>query len=131
MSAANQQSGIPQVMRELIDVAGAEAAWALARAHGGTTVYIPAHASEDHWLSHLVGFTAAVKICDHYRVANTGIRLLVPIARQAAQRQKLLKALEQGLSAPEAASASGMHERSAFRARRRLKTKDTKQGNLF
>jgi hypothetical protein len=121
----------PQVMRELIDVAGADAAWAIARAHGGTTVYIPAHASADHWLTELVGFTAATKICDHYRVANTGIRLLIPIAKQAAQRQRLVKALEQGLSAPDAASAAGMHERSAFRARRRLARKNGNQGSLF
>lgn len=125
------KSSLPQIMSELIEVAGAEVAWAIARAHGGTTIYIPAYAKTDHWLSALVGFTAATKICDHYRVADTGIRLLIPIARQAAQQQRLVKALEQGLSAPDAASAAGMHERSAFRARRRLRIRDKRQGNLF
>ena len=125
------KSSLPAVMSEIMEVAGPEAAWALARAHGGTTVYIPTRASRDHWLTELVGLKAARQICDHYRVANTGIRLLIPIGRQAAQRQRLVKALEQGLSAPDAASASGMHERSAFRARSRLKARDTRQGRLF
>ena len=114
-------SMLPAVLAEIADVAGAEAAWALARAKGGTTVYIPYSPAEDHWLTELVGEPAAEAICKHFRVANTGTRVLIPIAKQGQQRERLYRALQDGMSAPQAASVAGMHERSAFRARKRMK----------
>jgi hypothetical protein len=123
---------LPAVLAEIAEVAGPEAAWALARAKGGTTVYIPYSAGEDHWLTELVGTEAAELICAHFRVANTGTRVLIPIAKQGHQRQRLYKALKDGMSAPQAASAAGMHERSAFRARSRMKEeRDDKQRKLL
>lgn len=113
-------SSLPNVMVEIAQAAGIEAAWALARACGGSTVYIPRRATPGHWLTELVGFEAATKICDHYRVANTGARLLIPLAKHAHQRERLVRALEAGLSATSAAAAAGMHERTAFRTRKRL-----------
>ena len=124
-------SSLPAVLAEIAEVAGPEAAWAMARVHGGVTVYIPREASQGHWLTELVGLEAARKICDHFRVANTGVRLLIPIAKQAAARERLIKALEAGMSAPEAASAAGMHERSAYRLRRRIAQRDDAQDELF
>lgn len=127
-------TSLPEVMVEIAEAAGIEAAWALVRAHGGTTVYFPREASEGHWLTELVGMEAAGKICKHFGVANTGMRVLIPLARTALQRERLVKALQAGMSASEAATASGMHERSAFRARKRLKTEkqpDDRQRKLF
>jgi hypothetical protein len=127
-------SMLPAIMAEIAEVAGVDAAWALARAHGGTTIYIPREPFEGHWLVELVGEEAAAKICKHFRVANTGARVLIPIARQGEQRMRLVKALEAGMSAPQAASVAGMHERSAFRARKKLKKQgrgDNRQGKLF
>jgi len=128
------RSVLPGVLAEIAEAAGVEAAWALARAHGGTTVYIPREAEESHWLTELVGLDAARKICKHFRVANTGARILIPIARQGEQRQRLVRALQAGMSATQAAQAAGMHERSAFRARARLRTceaDDDRQKKLF
>ena len=113
-------SSLPMIMVEIAQVAGVEAAWALARACGGSTVYIPRAATPDHWLTQLVGMEAAAKICAHFRVANTGSRILIPLARHAHQRERLVKALEAGMSAPGAALAAGMHERTAYRARKRM-----------
>ena len=120
---------LPIVIAEIELVAGPEAALQLSLAKGGQTVYIPREARADHWLAEVVGLEAAVKICVHYRVANTGARLLIPIAKQALQRRRLYEALEAGSSASKAAEAAGMHERSAFRARKKLRCKD--QGDLF
>ncbi len=120
---------LPLVTAEIERVAGYEAALKLSQAKGGQTVYIPREAVEGHWLTELLGLEAARKICDHYRVANTGAKLLIPIARQAVQRRLLVEALENGASAPAAAAAAGMHERSAYRARKRIK--DDSQGSLF
>lgn len=124
-------SSLPTVLAEIAAVAGQEAAWALARAHGGVTVYIPHRAKNGHWLTELVGFDAADKICQHYRVGDSGIRLLIPLAKQAAARERLVKALEAGMSAPEAASTAGMHERTAYRARKKIAGEDDRQGKLF
>ncbi|CAN0654320.1 helix-turn-helix domain-containing protein [Nitratireductor aquimarinus] len=127
-------SSLPSILAEIADVAGAEAAWALARTQGGTTIYIPREAEDDHWLTELVGKEAASKICNHFRVGNTGARIPIPLAKQSEQRVRLQKALEAGMSAPQAARAAGMHERSAFRARARMKDNDEiddQQGKLF
>ena len=120
---------LPVVVAEIEAVAGHEAALKLSLAKGGKTVYIPREAKPGHWLVDVVGLEAAVKICEHYRVANTGVRLLIPIAKQAMQRRRLYEALEAGSSASKAAEVAGMHERSAFRARRKIRSKD--QGELF
>ena len=47
--------------------------------------------------------------------------MLIPIAKLGQQRERLIRSLEAGLSATHAAETAGMHERSAFRARKRLK----------
>ena len=120
---------LPLVTAEIEQVAGYENAVKLSRAKGGQTVYIPREAVEGHWLTDLVGLEAAEKICNHYRVANTGARLLIPIAQQAIQKRCLIKALEAGASASAAAAAAGMHERSAYRARKKIK--DDRQKSLF
>lgn len=120
---------LPLVIAEIERVAGREAALKLSLARGGQTIYTPYEAKEGHWLTQLVGLEAARKICEHYRVGNTGARLLIPIARQALQRQTMEEQLERGASATEAAAASGMHERTAYRSRRRLR--DQRQGKLF
>ncbi|MFT4162840.1 helix-turn-helix domain-containing protein [Shinella sp.] len=120
---------LPVVIAEIERVAGREAALKLAMAKGGLTIYTPYSVTADHWLSQLVGLEAAMKICEHYRVGNTGARILIPIAKQAMQRRALVEALEAGASAPKAAEAAGMHERSAYRNRKRLR--DERQGKLF
>ncbi|OKP69613.1 helix-turn-helix domain-containing protein [Ensifer adhaerens] len=123
--------GLPAIIAEIIEVAGAPAAWELCRAHGGQSVYIPYAASEDHWLAVLVGIEAATKICVHFRAGNAGVQILIPMARQAKAQQRLVKALEDGMSASKAASVAGVHERTAYRARRKLRSDNDDQGNLF
>ncbi|MEC9243443.1 helix-turn-helix domain-containing protein [Nitratireductor rhodophyticola] len=127
-------SSLPSVLAEIAEVAGAEAAWALARTQGGATIYIPAEADDNHWLTELVGMEAAEKICQHFRVGNSGARILIPLAKLSEQRLRLHRALEAGMSAPQAARAAGMHERSAFRARARMRDDDEiddRQGKLL
>lgn len=99
----------------------------MVRAQGGITVYIPAEAKADHWLTKLVGIEAAEKICKHFSVGNSGIRIQIPMGKYISSRERLVKALEAGMTAPQAALSAGMHERSAYRARKRIR----KQGSLF
>jgi hypothetical protein len=120
--------GLPGVLAEIAEAAGADAAWELARAVGGTTVYIPRAVGPEHWLAKLLGLEAANRICRHFQV---GADILIPMGRAGHQKVRLVKALEDGMSAPEAALAAGMHERSAYRARRRLKRRDDDQLELL
>lgn len=120
---------LPLVTAEIERIAGHAAALKLSLAKGGQTVYIPYEAKSGHWLTELLGLEAASKICEHYRVANTGARILIPIAKIALQRRQMVEALEAGASAPQAAQKAGMHERSAYRARKRIR--DERQGDLF
>ncbi|TCT39605.1 helix-turn-helix domain-containing protein [Martelella mediterranea] len=123
---------LPEVLEEIAEVAGKEAAWEIARAHGGRMVYIPASPTGGHWLTQLVGYERAAKICEHFRVGDSGMRILIPLAKYASQRERLSRALDAGMSAPEAAEVSGMHVRSAYRARaRQRKDGDDNQGDLF
>ena len=121
------RSRLPAVLAEIADAAGVEAAWTIARAHGGTSVYFPRDAQPGHWLAELVGLEAARKICRQFSVGNTGVNVLIPLARIGQQQERLVRALEAGQSAAQAASAAGMHERSAFRARKRLKAAQGKK----
>lgn len=120
---------MPEILIEIAQVAGKEAAWELVRAQGGVTIYLPAEIKKDHWLVELVGIDAAEKICKHFRSGRGGVRVTIPMAKYATSRERLIKALEAGMTAPQAALAAGMHERSAYRARKRIRKE--KQGNLF
>lgn len=124
-------SSLPLVIAEIAEVAGVEAAWAMSQAFGGQTIYIPRESSPGHWLTELIGIEAATKICKHYRAGNAGVQVLIPLAKNHAAKQRLIKALEAGMSATQAASVAGMHERTAFRTRKKLGEKDDRQGKLF
>ncbi|GAA0600217.1 helix-turn-helix domain-containing protein [Paenochrobactrum glaciei] len=123
------KTSLPGVLAEIAEIAGVEAAWALVSAQGGIVVYIPAEAKEGHWLTELVGIEAAEKICKHFSVGNTGNRIQIPMGKFIQSRERLVKALEAGMTASQAALSAGMHERSAYRARKRIKNQ--KQGSFF
>lgn len=125
-------SKLPEVLAEIAEVAGTQAAWEIARAQGGRQVYIPAKVDDGHWLSELIGEDKANAICEHFRAGDSGIRLLIPLAKYVDQRERLARALDQGLTAPDAAQAAGMHVRSAYRARARKRhSNDDDQGTLL
>jgi hypothetical protein len=54
---------LPPILTEIAEVAGEEAALAIARVRGGTEVYIPPRPRNDHWLCRLVGRDEAKAIC--------------------------------------------------------------------
>ena len=128
------------VFHELVAVAGETAALRLVAAHGGTIRHIPAHVrSDDHWLVQCVGRDAADALCAHYRqmMASegwSGQKILVPLGPAgtgAEARRRLAKAIEDGASSAKAARTAGLHERTARRMRRRLRSDDPSQGRLF
>jgi len=113
-------SEVPAALAEIAEVAGWAAAWALADAKGGQEIFIPRSAGRKHWLTLLVGFEAANLICRHYRSDHT-MRLLIPMASALRRERAMLLALEAGQSSNATAAALGVHKRTVYRRRAKLR----------
>lgn len=118
--------GLPAVLADIAEVAGLEAARAVAVAKGGQTVYIPHKARPGHWLTDLVGMAAAQRICAHYSSTSgggrtTGQRLLVPMAN-VRTGELMVRAIEAGGKNNAVAATTGKHERTVRRYRSRLRS---------
>lgn len=130
-------SSLPGLLGDIADIVGAELALEIARSHGGTRIEIPPRANPDHWLSKLVGMEKADQICRGLATMDAdgklvGVRReILPLGPSSiikAARRRAKAALDSGMSAREAARASGLHERTIFR----LKAgKNEDQGELF
>ncbi|MDD7908543.1 hypothetical protein PUV47_01330 [Pseudovibrio exalbescens] len=128
---------LPQVLQEICEVAGLEAAIRIARRYGGSRMSIPAYPKGDHWLVETVGENAARKICDHYRIINgsdraAGIYLDIPLGpagMRALSHQRIRAYLADGLSADEVARRVGVHRQTVLRQAQKLR--DPRQADLF
>ncbi|CAH0339596.1 hypothetical protein [Rhizobium sp. CECT 9324] len=127
----------PGILSDIVDIAGTNAAFAIAQSHGGTRVSIPPRATPDHWLTILLGFEKADKICQGLATLDPDGKLRGvqnemiprgPASMQAAARRVAQDALDNGTSARETARLAGLHERTIWR----MKAKgDPDQGSLF
>lgn len=125
-------AGLPELLAEIADVAGLEAALAIAEAKGGQRVYLPPYPKADHWLVATVGLDAAQKICEHFRLLDPdgreqggrNVPLVVPMGPSAGAgniaRRRLEEGLQEGLPVREAARRAGLHERTGFYAKARM-----------
>lgn len=140
----NDFSHLPPLLAEIARVAGSVAAAQLAKARGGTECYIPARASDDHWLVQCVGRAAADKLCRHFAAqidgdadrsrhkSHHGVKIVLPLGESGSRvesRRRARQALEEGKSLSEAALHAGVHQRTVQNIRRRMK--DKRQGSLF
>ncbi|WP_375701468.1 helix-turn-helix domain-containing protein [Bartonella sp. AA81SXKL] len=123
-------SDFPALLREIADVAGSEAAWNMMRAFGGREVYIPGRLESADWLIEIVGFEEAQQLINHFCFNGSGVRLLIPLGRDAERRQKMVQALQKGWSVDTAAAVSGMHVRTAYRLKKKISSQEP-QGLLF
>ena len=122
---------LPAAFDELAQTGGIDAAWALVRAKGGTTVFLPRRAGHRHWLSAVVGFEAAQKICAYYR-GNHQSRLTIPMAAAAQKAARWTEALNSDLSLNDTAEIMQTHVRTVSRYRaRQNRRKDDRQKDLF
>lgn len=119
---------LPAVLQEIADVAGIDAAWTIARARGGTNVFLPRRVGPRHWLVGLVGLEAAQKICTHFRSDHREwVTIPLAAAHQAADRWR--EVLERDLSINEQALEMGAHVRTVSRHRARHAAE--RQDDLF
>jgi len=79
-------TAFPGILAEIADVAGEEAALAVARVRGGTQIYIPPVPANDHWLCALIGRDEAVAVCDKLTDGVGSRRADVPMGQYSAYR---------------------------------------------
>ena len=106
---------LPELLREIEEVAGREAALALAGRYGGRRVQIPRRARAGHALADLVGPAALAKLVQRYG----GCRLYIAKAGAPgrARRDAEIAALhaDGGLSVARLAARFGLSERQVWR----------------
>ncbi len=134
-------SWLPPLLAEIAEVAGLDAALALAEARGGSRITIPARPRPDHWFAQTVGMEAAEKIAEYYRVGYGGAQgatVTVPVGPDGGtaralrlQRSKIDAMIREGLSADRIAREVRVHRTTVFRRQAALGRRDTRQGKLF
>lgn len=130
-------SSLPGILADIAAIAGPEIALRIAQSHGGTRVTIPPQAVPGHWLTDLVGFETANKICRGLATLDAEGRLkgvqhevipLGPTSYLKNARRKAAAALSAGTSVRETARIVGLHERTIWRMKAQ---EDDEQGSLF
>lgn len=109
---------LPEVLAEIAEVAGSDAAWQLAAARGGRDITIPKNGDPPAWLVDLVGKEAAGRICQHYR-SNHVFRVLIPLGSAIERQRRFADGMAQGLSVERTAGLLGVHKRTVYRHRRK------------
>lgn len=127
---------LPALLGQIATIAGEPAAVKIAARAGGTRVYIPKHAADDHWLVETVGRERADAVCRELGGARYDVPLGVSGSYQGQRRERArqVHALDKaGKSSREIARAVGLTQRAvhAQRAVHRGRRKDDKQGSLF
>ncbi len=132
---------LPYPLDEIADVAGIDAALAIADSVGGTRVSLPARARPDHWLTVCVGMDKAKLICDHFRTLSPdddrerGVPAIViprgPATLMAKAKARFHDARQRGYSVREAARIAKVHEVTAWRWEKSLAVGETNRDQLF
>ena len=130
-----RHSWLPAVLAEIAEVAGLEAALALAGARGGTEIYVPPAVEPDHWLVEATGRAAAEAICRHFAGNGHGCRLEIPLGPKGAAarlRRQVDRMIAAGKSEREIALATGYSGRGVrLRKARDRARRESDQGSLF
>ncbi|ETR79276.1 hypothetical protein X566_01360 [Afipia sp. P52-10] len=134
---------LPGVLAEIADLVGEANAILIAAHAGGTRVYFPARADDNHWLVSCIGRHNADILCSHFAVdGRRGQRVDIPLYVGGTYRQ-VMRAIHErmhkldrddNLSSAEIARQAGVTQRSVhrYRARHRGQTKpNRKQGKLL
>ena len=129
---------LPPLLAEIADVAGIEAALAIAEAKGGQEAFIVARLRPDNWLIRAVGAEKARLISDHFCSGRARQKLTIPfgpVGSYHALRQRTAKALEdaasRGESANQMAAKAGVTTRTVHRFRSRRRGHNTDQLKLL
>lgn len=126
---------LPGILAEIAEVAGEDAAMAIARVRGGTSVYIPPVPANDHWLCRLIGRDEAAAVCDRLTCGVGPRRVDLPLGPggfAALQRARVDALIREDLSERDIAQRTGYTIRGVRMRRKKLGIKrDDGQLNLF
>lgn len=130
---------LPGILAEIAEVAGEEAALAMAHARGGTQIYLPPVPAPHHWLCQLIGEAKAKRVCDLLTAGVGPLRVDLPLGPVSKYNQML--AADQAVidamirdqrSERDIALATRYSERSVRRRRAKLgKPADRRQISLI
>ena len=121
---------LPGVLSEIADVAGENAAIAIAQARGGTQVYFPPVPADDHWICRLIGKDAAYRVCDQLTAGVGPRRVDMPlgptgnVADMAEKRAKVDRMILAGRSERDIALSTGYTSRQVRRRKANLRDDD-------
>ncbi len=128
---------LPGILAEIAQVAGSEAALAVAQARGGSKAYFSEQPRDDNWLVAAVGRQAASLIARHFACGTGGVELHVPLG-PAAGRARIWREIRrrhrQGQTKPQIARALSICERSVqyhINGHRPLAEEEARQLSLF
>lgn len=126
---------LPGILADIAEVAGEDAALAIAAVRGGTNVYIPPTPANDHWLCRLIGRDAAHAVCDKLTCGVGPLRVDMPLGPSGAAaklRAKVDRMLREDRSERDIAMATGYTARAIRRRRAQIgATRDDGQLTLF
>ena len=130
---------LPALLAEIAEVAGIDAALAIAEAKGGQAVTIPSRLRPDHWLITAIGRERAEQLSDHFCSGRSRAQLDIPLGPTGsyfADRRRravaVAQALAAGATASEAARRAGITRRSVHRQKaQKQRQRDRDQGSLF
>ena len=114
---------LPGALGEIAEVAGVEAALAIAKVRGGTQIYVPPLPGADHWISRLVGIENARAIADKLTCGVGGRRLELPLGPRGhaeTQRARVDRMIREGRSERDIALATGYSIRGVRRRRAKI-----------
>lgn len=123
--------GLPPLLAEIAEVAGLDAALAIAEARGGQKVYIPTpdRVGPTHWLAEVVGLDAARKLGARFGSCHLELPF-GPAASVRRLRGRIARMIAEGASSNTIAAACGVTFRTVTRHRTRARGDDA-QGDLF
>jgi len=108
-------TALPGILAEIAEIAGRDAALAVAKAKGGTQAYFPTRPGPNHWLSKCVGLENARAIGRELGTGHGGVELLVPMgpsATKAAIWRKMHEMIDAGHSKATIARTCNVHVRT-------------------
>ena len=114
---------LPGVLAEIAEVAGEEAALAIAKVRGGTQIYVPPVPENDHWLCRLIGREEAKAVCDRLTCGVGPRRVDLPVSPErgaAAVRAKVDAMIREERSERDIAIATGYTIRGIRMRRQKL-----------
>jgi hypothetical protein len=130
---------LPALLKEIAEVAGLDAALAVAQAKGGITARFGSRLAPENWLVEAVGMEKAQLLSDHFTSGRGRIEFDIPLGPTGSIKRDMLaraeamrKALESGHKTTHTARHLGITRRSVQRFNAKCATvKDPDQQDLF